>query len=439
MRRRRILVLFADEWDRTMAARHAGGHEFAFEGFDLFRFPGNARLFSFDIFRFVDRLARRYGRSGIDGIVTSDEQFGPVAASLLAERLGLAHTPLEAVLAAQHKYYARQAFERELPECNARFGLVGRDFRRTRELPLAFPFYIKPVKAAYSVLARRIESWAELDRHARFSWFEQAIIERLVRPFGDVMRARSDFEVEPFSLIAEEIVDGAQVTVNGFAREGRITMLGVVDSLMYPGTDQFQRFQYPSALPRAVQASAEDAARRALAAVGFTHGMFNVELRVCAATGHPKVIEIIPRAAGQFYDLFERVDGYNLFDALVALETGEEPRIRRREGASAVAASFVMRDLAGEGLGRWPRRGEIGQLRARHPGARIMFYPKRGADLRREMKWLGSYRYGVVNLGAGSAGELQGAYDRIHREVAFHPRAREAQRARAALGEASAD
>lgn len=436
MRRRRILVLFADEWDRTMAARHAGGHEFAFEGFDLFRFPGNARLFSFDIFRFVDRLARRYGRSGIDGIVTSDEQFGPVAASLLAERLGLAHTPLEAVLAAQHKYYARQAFERELPECNARFGLVGRDFRRTRELPLAFPFYIKPVKAAYSVLARRIESWAELDRHARFSWFEQAIIERLVRPFGDVMRARSDFEVEPFSLIAEEIVDGAQVTVNGFAREGRITMLGVVDSLMYPGTDQFQRFQYPSALPHAVQANAEDAARRALAAVGFTHGMFNVELRVCAATGHPKVIEINPRAAGQFYDLFERVDGYNLFDALVALETGEEPRIRRREGASAVAASFVMRDLAGEGLGRWPRRGEIAALRSRHPEALIMFYLKRGADLRREMKWLGSYRYGIVNLGARSAGELLRAYDRIHREVAFHPRAHEAD---AALGEASAD
>ena len=170
-----------------------------------------------------------------------------------------------------------------------------------------------------------------------------------MRPFGDVMRARSEFEVEPFSLIAEEIVDGAQVTVNGFARDGRVTMLGVVDSLMYPGTDQFQRFQYPSALPSAWQAGAEDAARRALAAVGFTHGMFNVELRVCAATGHPKVIEINPRAAGQFYDLFERVDGYNLFDALVALETGEEPRIRRREGASAVAASFVMRDLDGRG------------------------------------------------------------------------------------------
>jgi hypothetical protein len=439
MRRRRILVLFPDEWDRAMAAARGAGHEFAFEGFDLFRFPGNARLFTFDIARFVDRLARRYANAGLDGIVTSDEQFGPVAAALLGERLGLPHTPLESVLTAQHKYYARLAFERELPECNPRFGLVGRDFRRTREIPVPFPFYVKPVKAAYSVLARRVGSFEELDRHARFSWFEQRIIERLVKPFADVMRARPGFEVEPFSLIAEEIMDGAQVTVNGFAREGRVTMLGVVDSLMYPGTDQFRRFQYPSALPPAWQARAEDAARRALAAVGFIHGMFNVELRVCEATGHPKVIEINPRAAGQFYDLFERVDGYNLFDALVALESGDEPRVRRREGRDALAASFVMRDLSGEGLGRWPQRGEIAALRARHPEAQIMFYLKRGADLRREMKWLGSYRYGVVNVGAPSVDELQAAYGRIHREVGFHPRGLALREARGELGEAAAD
>ena len=245
-------------------------------------------------------------------------------------------------------------------------------------MPLPFPFYVKPVKAAFSVLARRVDSYADLERHARFSWFEQAIIERLVKPFGDAMRARPDFTVEPFSMLAEEVIDGRQVTVNGFARRGSVTMLGVVDSIMYPGTDQFQRFQYPSALPAEWQSRAEDAARRALAAVGFTHGMFNVELRVCAATGHAKLIEINPRAAGQFYDLFERVDGYSLFDALLALETGEEPQVRHRMGPDAVAGSFVMRDLEGAGLGRWPGRGEIARLRTRHPGARIMVYPKRG-------------------------------------------------------------
>jgi biotin carboxylase len=439
MTRKKLLVLFPDEWDRSMAARLEGGHDIRFEGFDLFRFPDNARLFTFDLARFVDRLARRHAGAGLDGILTSDEQFGPVVASLLGERLGLPHTPLRAVLTAQHKYYARRAFQAAMPECNPRFGLIGRDFRRTREVPLPFPFYVKPVKAAYSVLARRVDSFQALDRHARFSWFEQAIIERLVKPFGDAMRAHSDFDVEPFSLLAEELVDGAQVTVNGFAREGEVTMLGVVDSIMYPGTDQFQRFQYPSQLPAERQSRAEDTARRALAAVGFTHGMFNVELRLCAATGHARIIEINPRAAGQFYDLFERVDGYNLFDALVALETGEVPAIRHRRGRDAVAASFVMRDLSGTGLGRWPAAGEIRGLRDRHPGARIMVYPKRGADLRREMKWLGSYRYGVVNLGAGSPGELFAAYGRIHRDFAFHPRGLEDARAGATLGEATAD
>ena len=440
MKRKRLLVLFPDEWDRSMAARCRGGHDYRFEGFDLFRFPDNARLFTFDVERFVDGLARRYA-GGIDGIITSDEQFGPVVASLLGERLGLPHTPLDAVLTAQHKFYARQAFDRELPECNPRFGLIGRDFRRSREMPLPFPFYVKPVKAAFSVLARRVDSFEDLDRHARFSWLEQAIIERLVKPFGDVMRRRSSFEGEAFSLIAEELVDGRQVTVNGFARDGAITMLGVVDSLMYPGTDQFQRFQYPSVLPAALQDGAESVARRALAAVGFTHGMFNVELRLCESTGHAKVIEINPRAAGQFYDLFERVDGYNLFDALVALETGEAPVVCRGQGRDAVAASFVMRDLSGEGLGRWPARGEIAALRARHPRARIMIYPKRGADLRREMKWLGSYRYGVVNLGAASRIELGAAYEAIHRDIGFHPRSRSRPATPTAglLGESAAD
>jgi biotin carboxylase len=226
-------------------------------------------------------------------------------------------------------------------------------------------------------------------------------------------------------MIAEEVVDGLQVTVNGLACGGEVTMLGVVDSIMYPGTDQFQRFQYPSALPASLQARAEAVTRSALAAVGFTHGMFNVELRLCEKTGHAKVIEINPRPSGQFFDLFAQVDGYNLFGALVALATGEEPQIRRRQGRNRLAASFVLRDLRGDGLSRWPRREEIERLRERHPEANIQVYPKRGASLRRELKWLGTYRYAVVNLGAATPAELFSAFERIRADIDFHPRGQE--------------
>ena len=421
--RRRILVLFPDEWDRAAARepRLADRFEFLFEGFDLFRFPGNARLFTFDALRFVERVARRHAASGIAAVVTSVEQFGPFLASLVAQRLGLAHTPLEAVLTVQHKYYARQAFERIAPEANCPCALIRRDFSRPEEVPMAFPFYVKPAKAAFSVLARRVDSFEALHRHTRFGAFERAVIQRLVRPFADVMRAHTGLAEDPFSMVCEPILRGRQVTANGFARDGRVTMLGTVDSVMYPGTDQFQRFQYPSTLPGATLAAIDALAERLVLGLGFRHGMFNIEMRIDPADGRPRVIEVNPRAAGQFYDLFERVDGFGMFEALLDLHSGLEPVVRRREGRDRHAASFVLRDLTGAGLSRWPSARQIRRLQQAHPDVHAMVYPKRGADLARELKWLGSYRYAVFNLGAAT---LEGLFARFHRicaQIDFHP------------------
>src|SRR5688572_21062145 len=424
---RRILVLFPDEWDRVAARdpRYRGELEFLHEGFDLFSFPDNARLFTFDALAFVEKIARRYAGRGIDAVVTSDEQFGPFLASLVAERLGLPHTPLSAVLTLQHKHYARQAFERIAPESNARSALLRRAFGgkgQAADVPMAFPFYVKPAKAAFSVLARRVESFEDLYAHTRFGWFERAIIERLVRPFADVMRAHSDYTEDPFSMVCEEVLHGRQVTVNGFARNGRVTLLGTVDSVMYPGTDQFQRFQYPSTLPAAALARVDALATRIVEGVGFTHGMFNVEMRIDPVTGTPRVIEVNPRAAGQFYDLFERVDGYSPFDALIDLHSGREPEVRHRAGRDRHAASFVLRDLTGAGLGRWPSAAEVRSLQESNPDAHVMVYPKRGTDLARELKWLGSYRYAVFNLGAPSLAALHERFGRLSAQATFHPR-----------------
>src|SRR6476661_3678903 len=113
----RILVLFPDEWDRAAAgdARFGARYEFFYEGFDLFSFPDNARLFTFRPLAFVERLVKRYRDRGIAAVVTSDEQFGPFLAALVGARLGVPHASLDAVLTIQHKWYARQAYQRIAP------------------------------------------------------------------------------------------------------------------------------------------------------------------------------------------------------------------------------------------------------------------------------------------------------------------------------------
>jgi hypothetical protein len=185
------------------------------------------------------------------------------------------------VLTIQHKYYARQAFERILPGTNPPLRApppqLQHPGRRPHPVPVLHQAGEGPRTRCSPAAWTRTRSCAG---HTAFGWFERAIIERLVKPFNDVMRAHSTFEEEPFSMIAEGILHGRQVTANGYARDGKVTMLGTVDSVMYPGTDHFQRFQYPSSLPPDTLARIDQTAIKLLEGLGFQHGVFNIELRI---------------------------------------------------------------------------------------------------------------------------------------------------------------
>ena len=111
----RSLVLFNYDWDRLGFARWASEFPTDSAGFDLFSFPSNAHLVNFDLQGFVDRLAARAGRAGWQAVTSNHEQFGALAAALLAERMGWPGTPVGAVLACQHKFYARQVLEQVAP------------------------------------------------------------------------------------------------------------------------------------------------------------------------------------------------------------------------------------------------------------------------------------------------------------------------------------
>ena len=84
----RTLVLFNYDWDESGFALWKDRFRFDTDGFDLFSFPSNARLAWFDMQRFVDDLARKAQREGWQAVVSNHEQFGALAAALLAERMG---------------------------------------------------------------------------------------------------------------------------------------------------------------------------------------------------------------------------------------------------------------------------------------------------------------------------------------------------------------
>jgi len=420
MARKRVLVVFPKEWDREEFSRgDYAGYEFVYAGFDLFRFPSNARLLVFDARRFVDEQVRRW-RGRIDGVFSNNEYFGALLAAAIADRLGLPGTPPAVVVTAQHKYYSRLEQRRIAPEAVPAFSVFPFDVRDPARIGLPFPFFVKPVKATFSVLARRVRNFEELRRHLSFSWPEEQIIRRLVKPFNDLMPRYTPFDIDAHHLIAEQLIAGRLVNIDGYVREGKVTFVGLCDALMFPGTDHFERFVYPSRVPRPVQARMRELAARLLAGLGYRHGFFNVEMFWDAGSDRLTLVEINPRLASQLAGLYQRVDGVNPHRMLLELCCGEMPRAALEPTGCRIAASLVSRRFDGRPLEREPSDLDLARVRERFPDAAVMLYLKRGQVLAREMKWLGSYRYAVVNLGGASEENLNRRYAEIRKLLQFN-------------------
>jgi len=417
---RRILILFPKDWDRAELEhpRYQSEYRFFYEGFDLFSFPDNARLLTFDARRYVDRLVRRY-RGRIDGVVSNNEHFGALLAAVVAQRLGLPGMDPATIIAAQHKYYSRCMQQKIVPEATPRFSVLPYAQRIEQEPEIGFPCFVKPVKATYSVLARQVNTMAELRALLDFSPLERLILRKLVQPFDDLTPLYTPFTIGARAMIAEEILEGEQVNVDGYVHNGKVTVLGMVDEVMYPGTQAFMRFEYPSRMEQSLQQRVRALTEKLLAGLDYSHGFFNVEMVVDRASGAIRIIEINPRMASQIMNLYRRVDCCDPYGMLLDLAVGESPRQPREAGHFRAAASFVFRRFDGRAPDRVPTLAQIEDIHRRYPDARLMLYLKRGAGLAREMKWLGSHRYAVLNLGGRDAADLHSRYENIRRELAL--------------------
>ncbi|HNT37737.1 MAG TPA: ATP-grasp domain-containing protein [Rubrivivax sp.] len=406
----RVGLFFNFDWDALGMQRQGGGWHFDEAGFDLFSFPSKLRLLAFDLRRFAAAQARRGRRRGWVGVSSQHEQFGALAAALVAEALGLPGTRPEAVLAAQHKLHARRVLQQVAPEANLGFAPLNLAYGEDVPEGLPLPAFVKPVKAAFSVLARAAHSRGELQAQTRFGRRELWIIRRLVEPFEQVARERLPGAGTAHALLLEELRPAStpQYNLDGWVFEGRAHALGVVDAVMVPGTQAFMRWELRRRGREALQARALDVAQRFLSAIGFTHGLFNMEFFHDAASDRLSVIEFNPRMASQFSDLYLRVQGVDPHAIALALALGRNPAtLPRIEPVAEIAASLVYRSFPGEPAPPMPTRAQRAQLLQAFPGAPFFVFPRSAAGRARDEKWLGSWRYGVVHLHARDEVQLR--------------------------------
>jgi hypothetical protein len=413
----RIGLLFDYDFDALEHAR-VGIGQYAYDraGFDLFSFPSNVALAGFDIHRFARWQTWKAKARRWRAVVSHHEQFGALAAALVAEAAGLPGTSPEAIIACQHKLHARRVLESVCPEANVLFQALEVAYGESIPTSLNYPFFVKPVKAAFSVLAREVHSREELQAHTLFGPRELWVIRHLVEPFDRVARERLPESGSSHRLLIEEPMQAPQFNLDGYVAEGQVRVLGVTDAVMYPGTMSFRRWEVPTRLLPAVVQRAGAVAQTFLTAVGFTHGFFNMEFFYDDASARLSVIEFNPRMASQFSDLYRRVFGFDMHAMALALALGQDPEaVPRLDPTAGVAASLVWRSFTPDFRPAAPSRAQRAAFARTLPDAMLLSYPKSRSEVQRDFKWLESYRYGIVHLGASDRASL-----RARTEVASH-------------------
>ena len=270
----------------------------------------------------ADAIVEFSGEAPLNAIVPVDDA-GVAAASLAAERLGLAHSPPAATALTRDK----AAMRRRLAQAGVRqpdFVVVaGGEDPVAAAARLGFPVVLKPLELSGSQGVIRADTPEEAAAAA-------ARIQRLLGHSTEEASA---------PLLIERFVPGVEVAVEGLLSGGELHTLAIFDKPDPLDGPYFEETLYitPSRLPDEVQHAVQDLTSAAVAGLGLTEGPVHAEVRVNGDA--VAVIEVAARSIG---GLCARSLRFGLGVSLESFILRHALNLPLRDTTAAHAASGVM-------------------------------------------------------------------------------------------------
>jgi biotin carboxylase len=345
----------------------------------------------------------------VDAIVTYWDYPLSTMLPILCQRYGIPGASLQSVMACEHKYWSRLVQQALIPEHTPGFQSINPfDAPEKHDIQLAYPFWLKPIKAHSSQLGFKINNADEL-------YEALATIRKSIGHFAAIFNKLLDRvevppEVGPVDgsyCIAEEILTGRQTTVEGFVHHGEAHTYGMTDIIREPGSSSFAHYLYPSTFPDHIQERINEVSCRLMSHVGYDNATFNIEFFYDEERDRLMLLEINSRISQSHSPLYQRVDGMTNFSIMLDAALGQRPTIPTRAGEFACAGKFFLRQYEDARVTAVPSDDEIRRLRERFPDAEIKITVKEGMQLS-ELPNQETYSYdlGQIILGAHSEEEL---------------------------------
>jgi biotin carboxylase len=261
-----------------------------------------------------EAAAQLLARSSFDGVVAVADRPTLVAA-LTAQKLGLPYHSPSAVAACRDKHRMREKFSLAgLPA--PEYFLVGLD-RDPREIAgdAHFPCVLKPLGLSASRGVIRANNTDEFV--AAFERIRRILQQPEIRQFHEEWNE---------AIQVERYIEGREFALEGLMTQGELEVLAVFDKPDPLEGPFFEETIYvtPSRESHEIQSAIADTARRAVHALGLSHGPVHAEMRVNDHGVH--ILEVAARPIGGLCARALRFTGGLTLEEVVILHaTGNMP------------------------------------------------------------------------------------------------------------------
>jgi biotin carboxylase len=340
---------------------------------------------------------------------------------ILCQRFGLPGAPLSAVVKCEHKYWSRLEQQQVIEEY-PKFGIIDLDGPDRLPDGMGFPAWVKPVKSVSSFLAFHVDDEEELaDALAQI----RDGIDLMGDPFDWVLQ-RLELppeiaQVGARACLAEEAIGGRQMTVEGFSHEGKPHVYGIVESISYPDTPSFLRYQYPADLPGHTVERLVRASERVIAQIGLDTSTFNIEFFCDMDNDAVNLLEVNPRHSQSHARLFEYVDAMANHEFMLRMALGRPPhRLTKGDGKYETAAKWFLRRFEDGQVRRSPTPEEVRATEEEIDGVAVHIVAQAG-DRLSELTQQDSYSYELARIEVGGRDEsdLIDKYERCVERLPF--------------------
>ncbi|KAF4662475.1 Carnosine synthase 1 [Perkinsus olseni] len=290
----------------------------------------------------------------VDGICTFIELAVPMAARL-SEALGLPGPSVECVDIARDKHKTRDIMTAKGLPSIRNFLITDPNQLELAAQHVGFPAVLKPIAGAASLGVQKVSDMDDLKRTYGDLVHLMAGLRVKAGALERVTKVRTDSTVSEaieadginaehviaLDMMLEEFLDGDEVDVDCLFCDGECRFCYVIDN--GPTVEPYFAETWaalPSLLPEEKVAGLKKMAQDAVAAIGFTHGVFHVEGKFTSRG--PRLIEVNARMGGGPTRLIHRhVSGVDLVVEQLLMTVGIPSRPPIKSTGMSIAYAFV--------------------------------------------------------------------------------------------------